>query len=151
MGSWLSQTVTELTGPFFHNGGYGDLASVVEFYNRGGNAIDRPCAGVGNIGGVGDTSGFGDVCTNLPPDMNVLGLTAQQQVDLVAFMKSLTDPRVRTNAAPFDHPQLTVSNGHPGDQFSTTDDGTGKAVDDVMVIPATGAAGGAPIGSFLGL
>ena len=142
---------TELTGPFFHNGGYGDLASVVEFYNRGGNARDVPCAGVGNIGGVGDTSGFDGVCTNLPPDMNVLGLTAQQQADLVAFMKSLTDPRVRTNAAPFDHPQLTVSNGHPGDQLGTTDDGTGKAVDDVLVLPATGAAGGAPIDSFLGL
>jgi len=142
---------TELTGPFFHNGGYGDLASVVEFYNRGGNARDVACTGVGNIGGTGDTSGFDGVCTNLPPDMNLLGLTPQQQTDLVAFLKALTDPRVRTNAAPFDHPQLTIPNGHPGDQFTTIDDGTGKAIDDVMVIPATGATGGAPIESFLGL
>ena len=141
----------ELTGPFFHNGGYADLASLVEFYNRGGNARDRACDGIGNINGVGDTSGFGDVCTNLPADMNLLNLTAQQQADLVAFMKSLTDPRVRINAAPFDRPQLTIPNGHPGDQFSTTDDGTGKAVDESIVLPATGSSGGASIDSFMGL
>ncbi|MDH5323956.1 MAG: cytochrome C peroxidase [Gammaproteobacteria bacterium] len=140
----------ELTGPYFHNGGYADLASLVEFYNRGGNARDLPCTGVGNINGVGDTSGFDDVCTNLPPDINPLGLSPQQQADLVAFIKATTDPRVRVDAAPFDHPELVVPNGHPGDEFNTTDDGTGKAVDDVIVIPAVGSQGGADIGTFLG-
>ena len=34
---------------------------------------------------------------------------------IVAFLKSLTDERVRTDRAPFDHPELIVPNGHPGD------------------------------------
>lgn len=147
---------TELTGPFFHNGGYATLESVVEFYNRGGNFRDLPCSGLGAINpdpvtgvGVGDTSGFDDTCTNIPPDINPQGLTPADQAALVAFMKATTDNRVRINAAPFDHPQLTVPNGHPGDQFTTIDDGTGKAVDDVIELPATGAAGGAPVSSFL--
>jgi len=148
---------SELTGPYFHNGGYASLESVVEFYNRGGNFRDRPCSGLGSIPDpvtgepMGDTSGFDDTCTNIPADINPLGLTPQEQADLVAFIKSTTDPRVRFNAAPFDHPELTIPNAHPGDQSNTIDDGTGKAVDDVIVLPATGARGDAAIGTFLGL
>lgn len=36
------------------------------------------------------------------------------KADLVAFLKSLTDERVRIAAGPFDHPQIFVPNGHPG-------------------------------------
>ena len=150
----------ELTGPFFHTGGYATLDSVVEFYNRGGNRRDVACDGIGSIAvtdangtvtQIGDTSGFDGVCTNVPPDMAVLGLTAAEQAALVAFMKSLTDPRVRINAAPFDHPELILSNGQNGDQFSTVDDGTGRAIDDTLTLPATGSGGDADIGTFLGL
>lgn len=142
---------TELTGPFFHNGGYATLTSVVEFYNRGGNFRDVPCTAKGHVDGVGDTSGFADICTNIPPDMESLGLTYTQKAALVAFIKSTTDPRVRSNAAPFDHPELIIPGGHPGDQLSTTDDGTGKAVDNLIVLPAIGRNGSSAIGSFLGL
>ena len=38
------------------------------------------------------------------------------KADLVAFLKALTDERVRIAAAPFDHPQIFVPNGHPGDR-----------------------------------
>ena len=69
---------------------------------------------------------------------------------LVAFLETLTDDRVVFQRAPFDHPQLFVPNGHPGNSNSTTDaDGDGLA-DDVMVeIPAVGAAGGNPLPGFL--
>jgi hypothetical protein len=100
-----------LTPPYFHNGGQGTLAQVVQFYNRGGDARTLP-------GGTGDTSGTGAIGgddfnapaagSNLHPLMFNRGLTAQQQSDLVAFLKSLTDDRVRCASAPFDHPGLAI-------------------------------------------
>ena len=52
----------------------------------------------------------------------VIGLTRQEQLDLVAFLESLTDPRVQCDQAPFDHPELLIPNGHPGDQFTVVPD-----------------------------
>jgi hypothetical protein len=45
-----------------------------------------------------------------------LGLSAEQEQQLVAFMVSLTDVRVKHRMAPFDHPELRV----PDDGFDTT-------------------------------
>ena len=60
---------------------------------------------------------------------------------LVAFMKALTDERVRKQSAPFDHPELWIPNGHA--------EISGKvAVDDLIVIPETGAKGGEPFLSY---
>ncbi|WP_392407275.1 hypothetical protein [Chlorogloeopsis fritschii] len=81
--------------------------------------------------------------------MPVLNLSAQDKQDIVAFLKSLTDERVRFEKAPFDHPQLFIPNGHPGDQNSVTDDGTGKATDELIEIPAVGKNGGNAIKNFL--
>lgn len=122
----------ELTGPGFHNGGQANLEQVVEFYNRGGDFAkeNRP-----------DTD----------PDIRPLGLDAQDRADLVAFMKTLTDERVRCKKAPFDHPQLFVPNGHPGDEYAVTDDlpeRPGQATDELVEIPAVGAEGH-PLGSCL--
>ena len=112
----------ELTAPYFHNGGQLTLRQVVDFYSRGGD-----------FGGL-----------------QVLNLTEEQKEALVAFMKGLTDERVRFDKAPFDHPQLFVPNGHPGNQTSVTDDGTGKATDALLEIPAVGRNGlGAPLPNFL--
>src|SRR6266550_2841095 len=61
--------------------------------------------------------------------------------DVVAFLKTLTDDRVRFESAPFDHPQLFIPNGHPGDAAHVTDDGTGTATDTLVELPASGAAG----------
>jgi hypothetical protein len=59
---------------------------------------------------------------------------------LVAFLETLTDDRVVFQRAPFDHPQLFVPNGHPGNSNSTTDaDGDGLADDVLVEIPAIGA------------
>jgi cytochrome c peroxidase len=57
-----------------HNGVYETLEEVIDFYNRGGGA------------------GIGIELENqtLPPD--ALDLTEQEKEDLLAFMKSLSDP-----------------------------------------------------------
>ena len=99
---------TELTGPYFHNGGYLTLRQVVDFYDEGG---DFP-------------SEFVD------SQIRPLGLTEQEKADLVAFMLTLTDYRVKFQKKPFDHPSLNPPNG--------------------TAIPAVGAGGGAATGTFLG-
>lgn len=113
----------ELTAPYFHNGGQLTLNQVVEFYNRGGDFHEQ------NI-------------KDLDPDIENLGLSADQQNALVAFLKSLTDERVRLEKAPFDHPQLFITNGHPGNTNSVTNDGTGRATVTMLEIPAVGRNGG---------
>jgi cytochrome c peroxidase len=120
----------ELTGPYFHNGGQATLRQVVDFYNRGGD--------------------FGNF--NQARNIRPLGLTNQEKDALVAFLLALTDERVRFEAAPFDHPGLRIANGHTGNESMVfLGLGTGAAQDDIVVLPATGAAGGAPIQPFLGV
>ena len=80
----------EFTGPYFHNGGQASLADVVSFYARGG---DFPAGGVG-------------------PDIRRLNLNPDDRQSIVAFLKSLSDDRVRFERAPFDHPELCVPIGH---------------------------------------
>jgi cytochrome c peroxidase len=63
----------ELTAPYMHNGVYQTLEEVVDFYNQGG----------------GEGMGLDVAYQTLPPDP--LNLTEQEQADLVAFMRSLTD------------------------------------------------------------
>lgn len=113
----------ELTAPYFHNGGVVTLDQVVEFYNRGGDFTQQ------NQDNVRDF-------------MRPLHLTTDEKAALVAFLKSLTDERVRFERAPFDHPQIFVPNGHPGDQSHVISDGTGKARDALIEIPASGSRGG---------
>ncbi|NJL17056.1 MAG: hypothetical protein HC938_07555 [Nitrospira sp.] len=75
---------------------------------------------------------------------------ALDEVDaVVAWLEALTDERVRIAAAPFDHPQLFVPNGHPGHQHQVERNGQGFAKDEMVEIPMTGAAGGPPLPGFL--
>jgi hypothetical protein len=65
-------------------------------------------------------------------------------------MKALTDERVRYEKAPFDHPQLFIPNGHPGNEAFVTNDGTGKATDALIEIPSVGRNGSStPPANFL--
>jgi len=64
--------------------------------------------------------------------------TAQQRADIVAFLKSLTDDRVRWERAPFDHPALTVPEGSADDEPGP---GSGLAGDRRLEIPAVGRHG----------
>lgn len=103
----------ELTAPYFHNGGVMTLEDVVDFYVRGG---DFPKDNKANL------------------DINIFEIAQLQnepdaKAALAAFMKSLTDDRVRMQAAPFDHPELVVPHGEPE---------TGASV---IRLPATGFLG----------
>ena len=76
----------ELRAPYMHNGRFATLEAVVEFYNRGGDV------------------NAANIERNRVRPRN---LSAQQKSDLVAFMKRpMTDPRVASEAAPFDRPML---------------------------------------------
>jgi cytochrome c peroxidase len=83
----------EFTGPYFHSGGQATLEQVVDFYARGADFPGSP---------------------GLPLEIAPVPLTATDRKDLVAFLKSLSDDRVRFERAPFDHPELCVSLGYEG-------------------------------------
>ena len=125
-GAFKANTVrnAELTGPFMHTGGMLTLRQVVEFYTRGAD--------------------FEKVNINdLDPDVN--GISELQGNDdkidaVVAFIKALTDERVRYERAPFDHPELVVPDG------AVVEDGVAKDIN--IVIPAVGLGGGEPIVPF---
>lgn len=109
----------ELTGPYMHNGSMKSLEEVVQFYNRGGNNVGNP-------------HHFETVV--FPQNMS-----PQDQADLVAFLKTLTDERVRWEKAPFDHPGLVVSHGHLNQ--SSAQFGDQNAEDEFLVIPPVGKQG----------
>jgi len=109
----------EFTGPYFHNGGQATLEHVVDFYSRAG---DFP--GDGNIG----------------PGIRRLNLSPDDRAALVAFLKSLSDDRVRFERAPFDHPELCVPVGQemappPDARFALS------AADKWALIPGVGRGG----------
>ena len=122
----------ELTGPYFHNGGYATLEQVVDFYNRGGN-MRRTAAG--------DTTGYGKNGSNFDSDVMPIGLSAAEKAALVAFLKSLTDDRVRYEKAPFDHPSLKVPTGAKGDNTAVTTSDGKTAIEEFLSLPAVGATG----------
>lgn len=120
----------ELTAPYFHNGGQLTLRQVIDFYDRGGDFRDVNIADV-------------------PVDITTLGLTPSEKSALVSFMESLTDPRVKFERAPFDHPQLLVPNGHlQNADGSLQTDASGRALTSFIEIPAVGRAGGSGTPNF---
>ena len=123
----------EFTGPFFHNGGAATLEQVIDFYSRGS---DFPQGGVG-------------------PDIGRKNLSGADRQALVAFLKSLTDDRVRYERAPFDHPELCVPVGHSEIAPSTLEVDRSdprfslSAADKWSGIPAVGRSGNAvPLQTF---
>ena len=128
----------ELTGPYMHNGGKSTLKQVVDFYDRGGDFA------IANR-------------DNLAPDIQPLGLSETQKDDLVAFLLSLTDDRVRNKKAPFDHPSICVPMGHAQDAagklvaMGPTDPLKAAEVS-FQCIAANGASGASqPLRPFMGL
>ena len=73
----------ELTGPYFHTGSKATLEQIVEFYTFAG---DYPA-----------------------PSLTPWGPDPHERITLPAFLKALTDDRVRFERAPFDHPELCVA------------------------------------------
>jgi len=122
-----------LTAPYFHNGDVMTLHDAVDLYSRGGNSFPINARDGTPIEPLG-------VPLLLPAEIDAI----------VAFLEALTDERVVYQRAPFDHPQLFVPNGHPGDSTSTTDVDRNGLADDLFVeIAAVGAEGGAPLPGFL--
>ena len=141
-----------LTAPYNHNGGKSTLEQVVDFYARGRG--DAGVAPAGTLPALLDTTSENDA-NNQPSTVG-----ANNKSALVAFLRNgLTDPRVLYERAPFDHPQIMVPNGHPSAiPGSTTPisqgntNGNAIATDQLLTIPAVGAAGIAvPQVNFLGL
>ena len=79
-----------LRNSFMHNGRFDSLADVVNFYNRGGDFDAANKSGL----------------------ISPLGLDATERAALVAFLESLTDPRVAAESAPFDRPAMYAVSGH---------------------------------------
>ena len=107
----------ELTAPYMHNGSLLTLEQVVDFYFRGGNFVND--------------AHFAALVLQQP-------ITDQQKSDLVAFLKSLTDERVRWERAPFDHPQLIVPHGHSD---NVNPNQPKQAQDLFLTVPAVGKNG----------
>lgn len=124
----------ELTGPYMHNGSMATLEEVLEFYTRGGN-FDP------------DAKHFGTVFPQVD-----LRFNETNRQDIIAFLRTLTDDRVRYERAPFDHPALHVPHGHVGNETSVElhnalDPELGS--DAFLLIPAVGASGRAePLEDF---
>jgi cytochrome c peroxidase len=114
----------ELTGPYMHNGGMATLEEVVDFYDRGANFTSQ-----------GKDAEF----------LFSASMTPETKADLVAFLKALTDERVRWEKAPFDHPSLPLPVGHTGDGTvvvpSSEAGFEGLAQTEVVELPAVGAQG----------
>lgn len=141
-GSFKTPTLrnVELTGPYFHNGGQATLRQVIDFYTRGGDFHEQNLATLDS-----------DILENFPMTGNELAKDA-----LVDFLLALTDERVRWEKAPFDHPELLVPHGAPGDSASLLVCVASDPGDSLIQVPAIGAGGraaeGLPaIGTFLEL
>lgn len=107
----------ELTGPYMHNGSMKNLEEVLAFYDRGGNANNPH-----HIANLVFPRPF----------------STQEKDDLIAFLKTLTDERVRWERAPFDHPALDVPHGHTSTSSSPD---SGRAGDEWIKVPAVGRQG----------
>jgi cytochrome c peroxidase len=120
----------EFTGPYFHNGGQATLEQVVDFYRRGGDF--SPVSG----------------------EMRTLNISESDKAALVAFLKALSDDRVRYERAPFDHPELCVPVGHPEQSPGVVAPGfeamfPASAAENWRLIPAAGAHGNpSPLRTF---
>ena len=117
-GMFKSSTLrnVELTAPYFHTGNYATLEDVVNFYARGGDFPNNE---------------------HLDDDIHPIGQLEgkpERIAQVAAFMRTLTDERVRLRSAPFDHPELPVPNGHNSGP-------NGVALDNMVVLEATGAQG----------
>jgi cytochrome c peroxidase len=116
----------ELTGPYFHTGGVATLEQVLEFYNRNG---DVPAGG--NLG-----QGIGNI-----------RLGNNDRNEIAAFLRALTDDRVKFERAPFDHPSICVPAGHVERSAGVavpdiSPDGVpGTAADRWALVPAVGRSG----------
>ncbi len=142
----------ELTGPYFHNGGKLTLRQELDFYSRGG---DFPITNAAH-------RDFNLVNMKIEAQSN---LTEEEEEALIDFLLELTDPRVKFDRAPFDHPEVFIpldgtapenTFGRPGFADMDDDPATGSVAPTLNPmfrhVAAVGAAGRAtPLPNFLGI
>jgi cytochrome c peroxidase len=144
----------DLNGPYFHNGGAATMQQLLDEYDIGGKF--RSHAFLNKVDMLPDMArlGLADV------DSEAAGFSPELDAEeaLIKFMLTLTDPDVKKEAKPFDHPQLFIpvdgtapvlnvaaadwnawlkSQSLPGGVFKE--------------LPATDADGGSDLQPFLGL
>ncbi len=157
-----------LTPPYFHNGGQASLHEVVDFYSRGGDrrgppnddtsgyplsgqAIGTLLDGAdipGNLAqppnSFGQTNSTnlaplnGDLNTNVGNANNTPRFSQDEKDALVAFLLSLTDPRVACHSDVFDHPELIL---FLGNNPVPAEPGSLMAQDIKVRLPAVGRRG----------
>ena len=74
----------EKSGPYMHDGRFQTLEDIIEFYNSGVEGNSPNIAPIMSDGGAGIAGG--------------LNLSASEKADLLAFLKTLTDPGFLTNS-----------------------------------------------------
>lgn len=114
-----------LTSPYMHNGSMSTLEQVITFYSRAGNFSH-------------------EYLHSFMVPASTLQADQQARASLIAFLKTLTDERVVYEKAPFDHPELIVGHGHPGDNQQVAAGNfiaPNVATDDLVYLPAIGAEG----------
>lgn len=105
MGRFRAPTLRNVgvTAPYMHDGSVATLEDVVAFYAAGGRDIAE-----GPLAGDGRANPFKD------PLIAAIALTPQDQRDLVAFLRTLTDRRFLTDrrlSDPFRRPGLRTPDG----------------------------------------
>jgi cytochrome c peroxidase len=93
----------ELTGPYMHDGAYATLEEVVRHYNNVDSALKAfdPATLDPSLSPMyrGDATTIAKLVAARDPRLQFpLALTLQEQSQLVAFLKSLTDPSARQMA-----------------------------------------------------
>ncbi|REH39116.1 methanobactin biosynthesis cassette protein MbnH [Paraperlucidibaca baekdonensis] len=78
----------ELTAPYMHDGSISSLEEVLEFYAAGGRVISS-----------GPNAGDGRMHPNKSDLVTLINLSRQEQSDIVAFLKTLTDHEFVSNSA----------------------------------------------------
>src|SRR5712671_5939919 len=97
---------TDFVKAYMHNGYLKSLSEVVHFYNTS-QALPR-CA-QGSPGEKVSCWPAPETPTNLTPLIGNLGLTSQDESDIVAFLQTLTDRFATTPASPLESPKLDTS------------------------------------------
>jgi len=103
-----------LRAPYFHNGSSPNLTNVMVVYSQGGGAFTPVDPAVANLSGT----------------MGMLSPTVIP--DLVAFMNTLTDPRVQLGQAPFDRPRLWSESPRAPSLFGVGTAGTGGLIPEAV-------------------
>ncbi|MBI5583808.1 MAG: hypothetical protein HY892_08275 [Deltaproteobacteria bacterium] len=120
----------ELNGPYFHNGGAATLQQILDNYDIGGkfrkdilNKVDM----------LPDITRLGLADASTPNGTNA-------EEALVAFILALTDHRVKTEKAPFDHPQLFIPLDGTAPMLNTSS-GNGPVAWNAWLVSQTGPGG----------